>query len=73
VGLIASPAIHVGLGATNTLEVRVLDSHFDFFVNGTKVGQADDTNYIAISGNDVLEGSDGIEIVFSNLTISTAS
>jgi hypothetical protein len=48
-------------------------SHFDFFVNGTKVGQADDYNYGSISGQIALDGSDTIEVVFNNLKISTAS
>jgi hypothetical protein len=73
VALSASPAIHTGLGASNTLQVRVQVTHFDFYVNGTKVGQADDANYSSISGQIALDGSDGIEVVFNNLKIATAS
>jgi hypothetical protein len=73
VGLTASPAIHTGIGATNTLEVRVNGVHFDFFVNGTKLGQADDSKYSTISGLVALDGNDGIEVVFSNLKVATAS
>jgi hypothetical protein len=69
----ASAAIRTGLGATNTLEVRVVSNHFDFFVNGTKVGQADDINYLNRSGQFALDGSDTIEVVFNNLKIATAS
>jgi hypothetical protein len=76
VGLTASPAIHAGLGATNTLEVRVVGFHFDFFVNGTKVGQADDRTYSTAPtvspGQIALAGGDGMEVVFSNLKITTA-
>lgn len=72
-GLAASPAIHAGSGASNTLEVRVVTTHFDVFVNGTKVGQADDNNYGNISGQSFLVGNDASEVVFTNLKITTAS
>jgi hypothetical protein len=71
VGPTANPAIHTGLSAANTLEVRAVGSHFDFFVNGTKVGQADDSTYPI--GLQALIGEYGIEVVFSNLKITTAS
>jgi hypothetical protein len=71
VGLTANPAIHAGLSAANMLEVRAVASHFDFFVNGTKVGQADDSTSVA--GPAALGGADGIEVVFSNLKITSAS
>jgi hypothetical protein len=70
VDLTTSPAIHTGLGTTNTLEVRVARFHFDFFVNGTKVGQADKSDYVG--GHLAFDGANGIEVVFSNVTISTA-
>jgi hypothetical protein len=74
VGSTASAAIHAGLGVTNTLEVRVVNSHFDFFVNRTKIGQVDDSNYVLnISGQIALDGSDGIEVAFNDLKITTAS
>ena len=63
-------AIHSGLRASNTLMVRALGSHFDFFVNGTQVGQVDDTSYT--SGMVGLSSGDSIEAVFSNLVISRA-
>ncbi|HEV2235614.1 MAG TPA: zf-HC2 domain-containing protein [Ktedonobacterales bacterium] len=71
VGLTANPAIHTGLGAANTLELRYVNSHFDFFVNETKVGQADIT--MAYVAQATLDGIDGIEVVFTNLKITTAS
>jgi hypothetical protein len=60
-------AIHTGLNASNTLEVAAKGSHFTFFVNGTQVGQGDDATYV--SGKWGLEGSDNIEVVFTNITI----
>jgi hypothetical protein len=73
VGLTASSAIHAGLGATNTLEVRVVNNHFDFFMNATKVGQVDDRNYGNICGHIYLDGTDGIEVMFNNVKIAMAS
>jgi hypothetical protein len=67
----ASPAIHTGLGATNTLEVRVVAPHFDFYVNGTKVGQVDHNLYSSFADYMLFDGSDAIEVVYTNLTIST--
>lgn len=65
------PAIHTGLNTVNSLEVRATGSHFDFFVNNTKVGQADDS---AIqSGYVGLEAGDNIECVFTDLTVSRPS
>jgi hypothetical protein len=69
VGLTANPAIHKGLSATNTLEVRAVGSHFDFFINGAKMGQADDDTTEA--GPASLDASSGIEVVFNNLKITT--
>jgi hypothetical protein len=61
-------AIHGGLNTTNTLSVTAKGSHFDFFVNGTKVGQADDTTYA--TGELGLLGSENAEIVFANLLVT---
>jgi hypothetical protein len=63
----ATSAISGGLTAANTLRVRAVGSHFDFFVNGTQVGQTDDTTFT--SGDVGLGGTDGSEVVFSNLKI----
>jgi hypothetical protein len=68
----ANSAIHRGLDAVNTLELRAVGSHFDFFVNGTKVGQADDITNLE-GGPVALIGSSGSEVVFSNLAIMAAS
>ena len=64
----ASSAIHTGINATNTLEVRMQGSHFTFFVNGTQVGQADDSTYAA--GATGLAGGSGIEVVYTNFKIT---
>ena len=46
-------AIKKGIGATNTLEVKVHGLHFDFFINGVDVGTGDDNDY----ANDPSTGS----------------
>jgi hypothetical protein len=56
-----------GWNTVNTLRVRAMGSHFDFFVNGTKVGQADDATFS--SGEVGLTGGDGIEVVFTNFKV----
>jgi hypothetical protein len=71
VGLTTNPAIHAGLGATNTLEVRINGTHFDLFVNGTQVGQADSSTYSNTSGHASLECGDNVEVVYTNLTLAT--
>ena len=68
----ASAAIKQGLGSTNTLTVRAIGSHFEFAVNGTPVGAVDNTALDA-AGYCGVEGSRGIEIVFTSLTIAKAS
>lgn len=67
----ASAAIKQGLGSKNTLSVRAIGSHFAFSINRTPVGTAEDatlgTGYCGV------EGSRGIEIVFSSLSIVKAA
>lgn len=63
----ANPAIHTGLKASNTLQVVMAGSHFDFYVNGTKVGQANDSTLA--SGTPGLFGNVGIEVVFTNFRV----
>jgi hypothetical protein len=60
-------AVNGGLTATNLLRVQAIGSHFAFFINGTQVGQADDSSYT--SGFIGLGVESGIEAVFTNLTI----
>lgn len=64
----SNAAIKGGLNTTNTLQVVAKGSHFDFFVNGTKVGQADDTTFA--SGKSGLFVSEQAESVFTNLKIT---
>jgi len=64
----SNAAIHGGLNSANTLQVVAKGGHFDFFVNGTKVGQADDTTFA--SGKSGLYVSDQAEAVFTNLKIT---
>lgn len=64
----SAASIHAGLNVVNTLEVRAKGAHFDFWINGAKVGQFDDSTYA--SGLVGLACSDNTECVFSNLTIA---
>lgn len=69
VPFVAHSAIKRGLNATNTLSVTASSTHFLFFVNGTQVGQADDSTFS--SGYCGVEGDDHLEVVFTNFTIAT--
>jgi hypothetical protein len=64
----ASPAIKQGLNAQNTLEVKAHGTHFAFFVNGTQIGQADDTS-LATKGSLGVAGHDDIEVVFTAFSL----
>jgi hypothetical protein len=64
----ANGAIRRGLNTTNTMKVSVQGTHFDFYVNGTKVGQADDS--ALTSGKAGLWGNTGIEVVYTNFNIT---
>lgn len=64
-----SSAIHQGLNVTNTIEVDVRGSHFDFFINGVHVGSADDST--RLSGQiGLMTEQTGEAAVFSNITIT---
>jgi hypothetical protein len=60
-------AIHSGVKEVNALEVKMKGSHFDFFINGTKVGEINDSHYAA--GQIGLSGEDGVEVVYTDLSI----
>lgn len=62
-------AIKGGLNVKNTLLMRIKGSHFDFYVNGTKVGQVDDTTYT--SGLSGLVGNDNIDVAYNNFKITS--
>lgn len=66
----SSTAITGGLNTVNTIEVRASGSQFEFFINGTNVGRADDVSYR--SGYIALYASEGIEVAFNNLIITEA-
>jgi hypothetical protein len=57
-------AIHKGLNASNTMQVVMSGAHFAFSVNGTIVGQADDS--AMATGYTGLWGGPGIEVVYTN-------
>jgi hypothetical protein len=61
-------AIKPGLDVTNALYVRARGSQFDFFVNGVQVGKVEDTTFA--SGRTGLAGDDGIEVVFTNFSLT---
>jgi hypothetical protein len=65
---LSSSAIHQGLASANTLEVRATGSHFEFAVNGTQVGSADDTTFT--SGICGLFADQGIETSFTSFQVS---
>ena len=70
-GWIPNPAIKAGLNTVNTLLVHIKGAHFDFYINGTKVGEADDTTFSA--GLCGIRGGPPIEAAFNNFEITTAS
>lgn len=64
----ANNAIRGGLNTSNALEVRISGSHFDFFVNNTKVGSSDDSTYTA--GKLGLVASKNVDSVFTDFVVS---
>ncbi len=64
-------AIHTGKNAKNLLQVRAKGSHFDFYVNGTQVGSADDTAFA--SGRCGLESVDSVNTIFTNFTVTKSN
>jgi hypothetical protein len=61
-------AVQKNLNNENVLEVRTQGTQFEFFVNGTRLGQADDSSLT--SGKVALSCGPGMECVYTNLTIS---
>jgi hypothetical protein len=58
-------AIKTGLGATNVLKVRALGAHFEFWINGVKVGEVSDAGH-----GDGLFGLDGdynLDVAYTDL------
>jgi len=60
-------AIKGGLKTPNTLRVSAIGSHFDFFVNDTKVGNADDSSFS--SGLVGVGGPISSDSVFTNFLV----
>jgi hypothetical protein len=71
VRLTPNGAIVSGHNAVNTMEVVAKGSHFDFYVNGTKVGQADDGTFG--SGQIGLAANNGVEVVYTNFQMKPVS
>jgi hypothetical protein len=61
-------AIKTGVGAVNHLEVRMQGSHFDFSVNGVRVGSLDDSAYR--EGKVGLVGDQNLEVVFTDFKVT---
>lgn len=68
VGFTGSSTIKTGLNVTNAIEVRAKGSHFDFYVNGTKVGQHDDGSYG--SGLPGLTGDSDATIIYTTFKLA---
>jgi hypothetical protein len=69
VGETANTAILAGLSVLNTLLVRVQGTHFEFFINGTSVGSADDATFT--SGLVGLLGAENTNVAFNNFQVAT--
>ena len=63
-----NPSINKGLFHSNTLQVRATGSHFEFFVNNVKVGQANDSSYA--QGTIGLGSNDQLEVVYTNFILT---
>lgn len=63
-----NPAIKTGLNAINTLLVRAKGPHFDFSINGTNVGEEDDSTFA--TGICGVHGDPHLEAAFSNFVVS---
>jgi hypothetical protein len=64
----SNPAINTGVGAVNTLSVRLQGAHFTFFANGAQLGDLSDDSYS--SGKVGLAGDQNIEAVFKDFTVT---
>lgn len=61
--------IKPGLNVSNTLLVRVKGAHFDFFINGTQIGETNDRAFSA--GLVGLIGAENIDAAFNNFQVAT--
>lgn len=62
------PVIKTGLNVVNTLLVRARGSHFEFYINGKKVGEDDDTTFT--TGLCGLHGDSHLEAAFNNFKVA---
>jgi hypothetical protein len=65
-----STAINGDRDATNTLTVQAEGSHFVFFINGTQVGEADDSTFA--TGAVGLFADSNTEVAYTNFEITAA-
>lgn len=65
-------AIKGGLNTVNTLLVQTKGAHFEFFVNGTNVGEANDTAFTSGQAG-LAAGGEGVEVAFNNFQITAAN
>ena len=63
-------AVRSGLHQTNTLQVKMKGSHFQFFINGSQVGDVIDSHFA--SGQIGLSGEAGVTVVYTDLSIVNA-
>ena len=68
VASIPNAVIKQGFNASNTLLVQAKGSHFVFFINGAKVGEADDSTYA--NGEIGLLATGTTEVAFNNIKIT---
>jgi hypothetical protein len=64
----ASPNVAISASGTNLIDVSMRGTHIVAMVNGTQIAAVDDGD--VASGQCGLQGSDGGEAVFTNLTIT---
>lgn len=63
-------ALNTGLNAKNTIEARVAGSHFEFFINGVKVGQFDDSTFATGRWGIEGAGGGGAQVVYSHFSLA---
>lgn len=66
-------ALNTGLNAKNTLTARIVGSHFEFFINGVKVGEYDDSTFTRGSWGVEGAGGTGVEIVYTHFSLALPS
>lgn len=67
---VPAAAIHTGLNASNTVTARAIGSHFEFFVNGTQVGQFDDSTFSSGRCGLASAGDGQVQIVATHFSLA---